>query len=217
MNKNISIWHTSILCVLILGSNIYLLTIIFIKNKELSTCVSKKDILTKNKNNIKDYFLERNYKSTTSEGLFVSDTITVEGLNNKRYRLLQLIDNSFSLIFRFDESNCKTCVETEIERLKEYIVDIDEGNVLILVSGMNVRDVKYFKLANNINFAMYLIAKTQLNLPLEEYNIPYIFLLSSSGLTRSVFIPELYEKRFSDDYYEHVKKLMYNSQTDCTQ
>ncbi len=79
---------------------------------------------------------------------------------------------------------------------------------------MGTRDLEYLKKINHINFEIYHIEREQLRLPINEYKIPFLFLITQEGLVFSVFIPELYEERFSDDYYEHVRNLIINSYID---
>lgn len=192
-------------------TNIYLLININKKNKQLDSCVNTCNTAKAKEKKLKNYFIERDKRSISSEGLFITDSLRIKGINQTAYSLSELIEEPFSLIFYFEESHCRTCIEEELSRMNEYFGDSEKNNILILISGMNERNVKYLKKSNQINFGVYQIEPNKLKLPINKFGIPFLFVLSPNGKVHSLFIPELYEKEFSNNYYSHVKTLLFDS------
>ncbi len=92
--------------------------------------------------------------------------------------------------------------------MTEFLRDLSPEKVVILVSDKNLQDLSYLKKVKKINFEIYLVKKEEIIIPLEQYNIPYSFILTPEGFINSVFIPELNEKKFSEQYYTLIKSIL---------
>ncbi len=197
---------TTLFCCLITIGNIYVLLRFSNCKKQLNYSNKAYNLSNNRADKLKNYYIERSKKSIDSEGIYLSRDLFIEDLNQETIPLLDLVNDPFSLVFYFNESSCMTCIETEIQRLKENLSN-EYDKVLILISGMSSHDVSYFQKQHHINFEVYIIDRDELPLPIKDFDIPFAFLLRYDGLIQSIFIPELYEKRLSNDYYNHIRKL----------
>ena len=90
----------------------------------------------------------------------------------------------------------------------KYLNNVNPSKIIILVSDKDIKDLNYFRKVNGIDFEIFLVEKDKILIPMEKYNIPYFFVLTSDGCTNSVFIPEKNENRFSEQYYNIIKKVI---------
>jgi peroxiredoxin len=159
-----------------------------------------------------DYFIEREKRCVESENFLLSGQIILRDLDGNSLLLKEKLNQSPILFFRFQGSNCQTCIDIEIKRIAGELRDVNPDKVVILVSDKDVNDLNYFKKINGIKFGIFLIEKEDLRIPMEQYNIPYLFILSPDGFVSSVFIPERNERKFSEQYYGVIKALLENLQ-----
>jgi len=54
------------------------------------------------------------------------------------------------------------------------------------------------------NFRIYNLKEEQLNIPIDRLNIPYVFLIDSSGNIIMLNIPEKTKPEFSEQFYNVV-------------
>nr|WP_321353858.1 hypothetical protein [uncultured Draconibacterium sp.] len=199
-----------LLFILMIAANGKLLYNIAKQNETLNSLSTELKRTKQNIDKSKEYFLKRDFRCNSSAGLYISDTIKVKGHKNNYYYLKDLVEDPFCLVFYIDKSHCTTCVEEEVKRLKGYFEELHSSKILLLFSNIQDRDIEYFKLSNQINFKTFQIAPNALNLPIIDYEIPFLFALNTNGLVYSVFIPDLYEKDFSNAYYSHIEELFFN-------
>jgi len=106
--------------------------------------------------------------------------------NNKKIRLASII-NKPTLVLRYSEFVCQSCVDNQIELLKKFGEETGEQNVLIISTYDEIRNLIIFKRANQLNMDIYNIEK--LKIPLDSENIPYYFVIDESFTIKHVFIP----------------------------
>ena len=155
-----------------------------------------------------NYFFERERRCIESENFLLSEQITIKDMVGNFHPFSEKLKRSPILIFRFWGSNCQTCIDTEIQRMVQSLTEVDPDKVIILVSDKNVNDLSYFKKVNRVKFEILLVEKEDIKIPMEQYNIPYLFILSPDGFINSVFIPERNENKFSEQYYSLIKKIL---------
>lgn len=199
-----------LLAVLVISGNIYLLIKLSTQKKELIKCSNVLMEAKHSEKNLKKYILEREKRSIDSGGLIIEDSVKVRIDEQNYSSLLSLVREPFSVVFYFNSSHCQTCVDAELDRLKYHLNDVGE-HIIILSSGMSQRDIEYFQKSKKLNFLMCNIKENELLLPILKDNIPFVCQISFNGFVHSVFVPELYEQKFSEQYYSHVKELIFNS------
>jgi len=202
-----TIGYLFLVSILVIG-NIFIVLKINKKNQTIATCAKNWQKCTEKNEYLINYFIEREKKCIESENFHISELIELKGLDDNVYPLSEKLNKSPILVFRFTGSQCQTCINTEIERMTEFLRDLSPEKVVILVSDKNLQDLSYLKKVKKINFEIYLVKKEEIIIPLEQYNIPYSFILTPDGFINSVFIPELNEKKFSEQYYTLIKSIL---------
>lgn len=156
------------------------------------------------------WFLTKNRSmSLIVEGTKIPDiTLNSDSGEIKLYNLI----NKPTLIFRFFESNCNTCIQTEAELIQKYTKDIAD-QVILIGSFNNYRALKAYNVANEINLTGLQIGSgEQLGWEIDTHNSPYYFVLYPGGKTSQFFmsVPEF--SSYSQTYLEGINRLFSNKE-----
>lgn len=92
------------------------------------------------------------------------------------------------IVLRFTEFNCSTCVDEDITLLIKFIKEIGEENVIIFATFNNLRNLLSFK--ENHKLRIHIFNIDELNLPIEQANVPYFFRLDNFLSISKVFVPQ---------------------------
>lgn len=134
-----------------------------------------------------------------NDGQNVWDCIITD-LNNNTTTLSNIVTKA-KLIIRFSSMGCDNCIQQEIEIIENLGVNIDD-NIIILVSNQNIRALNLFNKIHNCKIKVY--KSDPLNIPFEETNRLYMFILDSSYTVKNFFIPEETLPKLSITYYETI-------------
>lgn len=108
-----------------------------------------------------------------------------------------------TLVFRFSEINCSSCITNEFSNIKKSNLISSTSDLLILASYQNPRNLLLFKRLNKLEgYKIYNINEEQLT-PLkeiEEISIPYFFTIDQNGIIDDIFIPYKGDNTRTDKY-----------------
>jgi hypothetical protein len=145
------------------------------------------------------------YNNSLSE---VYDSKLYRGSNqNDTIKLKQLAGDGI-LVIRFSGEACTVCIDFALEMVKKTFPDYRQNDrILFLASQIpeRIKDKYYGK-------PVYSFTGEELNLPFEEYRIPYFFMLDSQMECNLFFIPELSQPRLTEFYLRTVKTRFFESQ-----
>ena len=117
------------------------------------------------------------------------------------------IDSVFikpKLVFRFNEFHCDNCIKSCVELINASGMN---GNVVALVSGDNIRMLRFISKKYNISFPAYFIPTNHqymLSDLKEKDGYPYFFLLDSDFRAKYIFSPS---QQYSEVSKEYLNKL----------
>jgi hypothetical protein len=119
-----------------------------------------------------------------------------------------IYDNS--IILRYSELHCNTCVDIMIENLINYSNYIGNKNIILLSTSTTSNYIRQFKKFKNIEFMIY-----ELTYGLEDLfidiEIPYFFVIEKSTMrVNSAFIPQKEYPELIDKYLENIIKEYFN-------
>lgn len=120
--------------------------------------------------------------------------------------LSQLKKKKNTLVLRYSYLNCRSCVDNAIARLLEFTNQNDDIDVLLLGSYQNNKDLKIFKQINKNVANVYMIK--HLEVPIEDENIPYLFILDEDMQILDLFIPRKEIPELTREYLEKIKKIL---------
>lgn len=121
-----------------------------------------------------------------SNGLkFTSDSLDV----NNNLKLENKL-NQHKIIFRFTQGSCGICIDSILLNLNRFTKRHNlKDKVLLLVSLPSDRDVYLFKRERKIEYDIVNIRSESINLPIDDQQVPYIFITDYNRLSKSLFIP----------------------------
>lgn len=118
-----------------------------------------------------------------------------------------------SLVLRFSELNCGSCIDAEINALVNH-KDKIKKNIILIAYYQDKRDLfvfyKDFKNKGLANIKMYLLADKGLNIPIDKLNTPYYFCVNSDLIMNNFFIPQKDKPTLSKVYLDHTLKVFLN-------
>jgi len=111
------------------------------------------------------------------------------------------------LVFRFNSTNCKPCIDVEIANLKLAKNWNPNLKVLFLVNGFNPREVVDLKRELLLLGDVKQYSSLLLPSNLEQYAKPYYFVLQRNGHCFSVFIPNPQMEKLTERYLKLFSNL----------
>ena len=93
-----------------------------------------------------------------------------------------------TVVFRYSFLHCRPCVDSVMAYLSDFIKENEKDlEVILLATYSQPRDLRTFKRSNQLFTQVYTIKS--LNLPVEELDVPYLFLLDENLTVVDLFIP----------------------------
>lgn len=152
--------------------------------------------------------------NTLSHNMRINEILNNNKLLDREQKLVNIEGDTVSLgsvfkggpklVIRYSVLNCQVCVDEEMIRLKKLGERIGNENIVILTYYQRFRDVIVFHKKTKNPFPVYFIPDNNLKLPVEEENIPYLFVSDEDCLAKMFFIPEKTMPEISNIYYEQV-------------
>ena len=165
--------------------------------------------LTAEKQSVKDdrliEVLENNFKiGVYNDNSILDTTRVIHDLNKNEVGLSEILTDKPCLIIRFAETNCEECVRfLLIKVMRLYNSDLFNKRILLFASYPNRQALKILVDRLNIKYPVYLVDK--LPISCERINFLYCFMLDSTMRTNHVFVPDKYEPRIVNTYFELIE------------
>jgi hypothetical protein len=157
--------------------------------------------------NEKTFFIERNREISENLRNRRIENFICEESDTKQHSLSDLVLGNSLLVFRYSEFNCSSCYETELALLQDFFSESNR-NVAILCSYQVKNYFTKFIGMNQIVLPIYRIPQDAMDWMLEDYNVPYYFVLHSDLKATDIFIPNKSFPELSKQYLERIKKLL---------
>ncbi|TDX00496.1 hypothetical protein [Dinghuibacter silviterrae] len=152
------------------------------------------------------------YDSLTykSDDYQLDGDLELKGLDGKSVRLKSLLKSGPKLIFRYSEINCNVCYQKVLDELSALIKKIGPQNILIITSYYNQRELYNFMRVNNISQNVFNIGTASLGLPIEKYDVPFLFMADQSLKTKVLFVPYKRNPGLTKQYFLSVKERYFS-------
>ena len=155
------------------------------------------------------------YKSNFEESILNSNfeftgTVVKDSMNNM-IPLKSIFNDGQNqlLICRFSQRHCESCVDAIIQTLQKNLDDIGIDNIVCFGNHRNNRVFqKTLPLYGIEGMKVYNVP--QINLPVEELNYPYFFVLDNSLQISNVFVPEKGLSHITIKYLESIDNRFFN-------
>ncbi len=155
------------------------------KDKVIQDTAEKKNICESTRRVIiSNTFLQ--FETTASK---IEDFIISSNGESQKKKLSDYFSGNNQLVLRYNEDNCSSCIDHSLEALLEYKDAIGIDNILIIATVKNNRKLKAFiDKFENLNIQI-INTDSEINLPIEEYNIPYFFMMNKDLKIKMLFVP----------------------------
>ena len=152
-------------------------TVIVISQKRIKSLISSHEKIILNQNNIINT-IKRNAK--VPDGLYKSV------ISGELIHLSSIIGDSTKLIMYFKESNCFSCVDSALNKIKR-LAKLNDGEVIILTDISEYNKLKFIIEQNKIKYRFY-SSNSVLSLPYNECNVPILFYLDKNLIAHWIYL-----------------------------
>lgn len=137
----------------------------------------------------------------------------VKDRNKNEFKLSQLLDKEYKLIYKYSNTNCFSCIEIELQRIEEVAKRISKERILILAEYSNMREFTAFIEERKLDLPIYYIKKEDFkSLVLEKENVPFVCLLNKDLKISHLFIPIKEIPGHSKRYYSIIYKKFFSGE-----
>lgn len=184
--------------ILILAINIYIIKLVDDRNKE-----NQKGTIEE----MEYYYLQNTFNYLIqSENASVEDCTLYYSKDTNKINLSSLLLDTPKLIFRISGNMCSPCVKFGLQGIEKILNDgKDNANVLIITSDMTFTEKErllgynYYSLSDNSFLS---------NLQVEEYSIPFFFMLDNTMKVRTLFVPEKTSPWYTEKYLLEISRIL---------
>lgn len=129
-------------------------------------------------------------------------------LNNKPLILSNKFFDKPVLVFRFSIFNCSECVHFALNKLKQNLHDFATNDRIILIY-----DDNNMRVSESMFGKMPYVTKERniMGIPMENSNIPFMFILDTEMKVKHFFIPEKGMPELTDEYLSIIKTRYFNT------
>jgi hypothetical protein len=127
--------------------------------------------------------------------------------DSSEYKLFDLASKESILVYKYSELNCNACFEAELATLHE-VFEAENDKVVILCSYWKKKHFTIFKKVNNIKLPIFRIPQDAFSWELEDYGVPYYFVLHPDGRISDIYVPEKIFPELNRQYVENTKLLL---------
>ncbi|WP_417941932.1 hypothetical protein [Flavobacterium sp. RS13.1] len=191
---------------------IVLFLFVFISN-EIWNSAQKDKIITNQEKNIQNLdgnlsILKHNMmEQMASTGISVDQPSFLIGHENRR-RLLSQMKFGSLLAVRISPLSCSICVDSTMLDLRKFLTNNKLKNRVIILTSYNTeRDLVLFRRLHQMgDIEIFNIKENEISLAIENEKKPYMFIIDSTLISRSLFIPEKTISGLTNLYLTSIKK-----------
>jgi hypothetical protein len=111
-----------------------------------------------------------------------------------------------TLVFRYSAGNCPTCVDENIEALKELSSEVNASRIALFVELGHERDLLFIKRRlGDLQFLVQRVSRSHA----DSIRSPYYFILLPDSTVQSVFFPVLRDIQLTKSYYNSVREIYF--------
>lgn len=137
----------------------------------------------------------------------ISSNIELLNEHNEVVKLSNIINGDKILIYRFNEFSCAPCVYEQIAEFQNCRATLPVS-IIFIASYKNSRDLYINKRVNSIDVPIYNLPLGSFKNELENFNLPYVFVLDKCFNVSSLFIPDKNLPSLTKKYIENLNNII---------
>lgn len=171
------------------------------------SCVNEGDSLKKRDENGLSWKHNKNgeieYLKAISSGVCLSNKLFCTLNKKDSVNICDLVKDKKQLFYYYNEVNCSSCVDSEIERIQKY--NRENCNKIIVVARYSRwRDYIVYRKISKLNDWFYAIKTDMAALPIQRVSTPFYFSLNKEGIVMNIFIPDTNMDKYTNMYVRYV-------------
>jgi hypothetical protein len=150
------------------------------------------------------YKTNRDFEVFFNGKIIPNDSKVVEAKGNMVF-LKDIIEEN-TLILRYSDLNCNTCIDTMINNLFSISSFTGNINIIMLVTSQDTNYISLLKKGKNISFPIYKLS-AELDKLFTDINLPYFFIIEKSITSiriNSTFVPLKEDQDLTHNYLQNV-------------
>jgi hypothetical protein len=151
-------------------------------------------------------FQNKFFDEKRNENLQLDESLKLLSINKDTVLAKDVLKNK--LVFRYSQSNCRLCIDSEIDLLIKNSTLIT-NEICVVASYDRFRGVIVDKrkfVQNGLKNVKIYWAQRNINIPVEKENVPYYFYLNSDFTLSNIFIPIKEYPKLSQGYLKFTLK-----------
>lgn len=166
--------------------------------------VVQQEMIIKEKDESVKTLLQNNILAYETSGKKINSLVKIESETEELFlNALMKRRRKSILILRYSDLNCHSCIDNQISIMKDMSKLIGRENILILATYKYERDFYLFKKMSKLNGIMIYNTKN-IDMPLDNYGKPYVFVLDLNMVISSIFIPHNDYDELTKSYYKYL-------------
>jgi len=120
------------------------------------------------------------------------------------------IINNQSIIYMFSKDDCRTCLEGDLEQLKDFGVGVGFENVIIISDRLSTRELSAIKKSYSLPFKLFSLKEEILSNQVRKYkndNKPLFFMANKNANINGVFYSHHLFPKLTEHYFENLHFL----------
>jgi hypothetical protein len=150
--------------------------------------------------------VEERFALIKNIGYSLSDSLYLLNLKNRQIRIDSILTEEMYFVLFFSAEYCSDCVNYSLTEIKKFLLDVSANKVLIFAAKYQIRDLFVFSKSYHFETQFYSIES--LNLPIEQLNEPFMFLLDKELNPSCFFVPrkEIHEQ--TEAYLRRIREIL---------
>lgn len=145
-----------------------------------------------------------------SDGLYLDKNAKLITIDEDTIIISDILNKTPKVFYYYSELSCSVCFEEELRNLENASEKIGKENIILLVSFRKLRDITALIRIHQIDFKLYNLNFRPIGIPVEDYNVPFVFLADNTYKINHLFIPSKEINNLSDMYYDIIYNKYYN-------
>lgn len=138
----------------------------------------------------------------------ISMNMLIHDENKKAIRLADLIIKP-TLILRFSEKHCESCIISILSKLAEFSKATKLENIVVLTTYSNMPHLNLIKEKYNYSGQIFNLPNEYLDeIDSEKFTSPYFFILNNDGIQSMIFCPEKNMPIITNMYFDKIKTYL---------
>lgn len=171
-------------------------------------CIQDKSEIEKpNELNIvyKEMILRQSYYGGN---LNIQPDMAISDNNGNNIKLQFVVNGKPKLVFRFTDLHCSVCIKAIIPYLKSFSEKIGSSNIILFVSQSNLKYIKLLYSDYHLDFPFFIVPYNSLKNDIENFNSPYLFIMTSDLKAQKAFIPDKSLPEITEYYLSAISDII---------